>query len=115
MKVNAYICEVGQERNANNDWRWVLPYPNPCECTSVIMGGVNTWTPIRPFVPTYVLSPLISHDIKAIRAHYGLECDEVGKFSYNDGNDHMIMIINNTLEGNATVKRMVLKINFLPL
>ena len=82
LKVNAYICEVGRERNANNEWRWVLPYPNPCECTSVIMGGVNTWTPIRPFVPVYVLSPLLSNNIEAIRTHYGLECDEKSKLSY---------------------------------
>ena len=38
------------------------------------MGGVNTWTPIRPFRPTYVNSPLLSDDVDEIRAHYHLNC-----------------------------------------
>ena len=80
LKVNAYICEVGRERNADYEWRWVLPYHNPCECTSVIMGGMNTWIPIRSFVPVYVVSPLLSDDIETIRTHYDLECDEESKF-----------------------------------
>ena len=57
---------------------WVLPYPNPCACTEVIMGGMNTWTPIRPFKPTYVYSPLISNNIKKIRKHFNLACEEEG-------------------------------------
>ena len=57
-----------------NVWRWVLPYQHPCSCTSVIMGGVNTWTPIRPFKPIYVNTPLLSDDIDKIRAHYGIIC-----------------------------------------
>ena len=40
------------------------------------MGGVNTWTPIRPFVPTYYDSPLLSDDINEIREHYKLDCGE---------------------------------------
>ena len=76
VQVNANICEVGRERNQYNEWKWVLPYPDPCSCTKIIMGGMNTWTPIRPFVPTYVNTPLLSEDLKAIRSHYGLECNE---------------------------------------
>ena len=81
LRTNAYICEVGSERNENNEYRWVLPYSNPCECTSVIMGGVNTWTPIRPFLPVYAVSPLISDDINAIREHYGIKCEGESKLT----------------------------------
>ena len=80
--VDAHICEVGRERDQHNEWKWVLPYPNPCECTSVIMGGLNTWTPIRPFIPVYVKSPLFSDDVNEIREHYGLACDANGKSCY---------------------------------
>ena len=47
------------------------------------MGGMNTWTPIRPFVPTYADTPLLSEDVKAIRMHYGLKCNE-GKFQISE-------------------------------
>ena len=80
LLVQAFTCEVGRERNQHNEWMWVLPYPNPCECTSVIMGGLNTWTPIRPFVPVYAKTPLLSDDINTIREHYKLQCDEESKY-----------------------------------
>ena len=79
MQVNTHICEVGRVRDQYKVWKLVLPYPDPCGCTEVIMGGMNTWTPIRSFEPTYVESPLLSDDIKAIRDHYQLVCDDNGK------------------------------------
>ena len=72
--VRAHICEVGQEKNERGIWKWVLPYAEPCKCTSVRMGGMNTQTPIRPFRPTYVSKPLVSSKIAKIRKHYGLQC-----------------------------------------
>ena len=75
LHVGAHICEVGRERDESSTWRWVLPYQHPCDCTEVIMGGVNTWTPIRPFKPTYVNTPLLSDDVDEIRKHYGLDCN----------------------------------------
>ena len=42
------------------------------------MGGVNTWTPIRPFKPVYVKSPLLSNDVAKIRKHYNLKCEKEG-------------------------------------
>ena len=57
------------------------------------MGGVTTWTPVRPFVPAYVPSPLTSNDIIAIRAHYGLECDEKGNFSNHIHDNLFILLI----------------------
>ena len=47
------------------------------------MGGLNTWTPIRPFLPKYYDSPLLSDDINEIREHYGLNCDEDRKFTFS--------------------------------
>ena len=79
VQVNPHICEIGQERDQYNVWKWVLPYPDPCKCTEVIMGDMNTCTHIRPFQPTYADSPLLSNDIKAIREHYQLVCDDNGK------------------------------------
>ena len=38
------------------------------------MGGMNTWTPVRSFVPTTVNTPLLSDDVSDIRRHYGLNC-----------------------------------------
>ena len=46
------------------------------------MGGMNTWTPIRPFKPTYVYTPLISDDVKKIREHYKLNCREEGEYVF---------------------------------
>ena len=66
-----------------NVWRWVLPYKDPCSCTSVIMGGVNTWTPIRPYKPKYVDTPLLSDDIDEIRDHYGITCVGMYNLSQN--------------------------------
>ena len=74
---------MGRERNQLDEWKWVLPYLDPCGCTRVIMGGMNTWTPIRTYVPTYADSPFWSEDMKAIRMHYGLECGEKGKCVWN--------------------------------
>ena len=45
------------------------------------MGDVNTWTPIRPYIPVYVTCPLLSDGVNAIREHYGLTCDTESKFS----------------------------------
>ena len=81
LEVKAYICEVGNEINANNEWQWVLPFQKPCECTSVVMGGINTWIPTREFVPVYALNLLVSDNINEIREHYNLTCDKQSKFS----------------------------------
>ena len=74
IQVRAHICEVGKEKDQRGIWKWVLPYAEPCKCTSVRMGGMNTRTPIRPFKPTYVSKPLASTDVAKIRKHYRLQC-----------------------------------------
>ena len=74
MQVRAHTCLVGQERDHANDWRWVLPYEDPCACTSVMTGGVNFDTPERSFDPLYVNSPLRSDNINEIRKHFNINC-----------------------------------------
>ena len=74
MQVSAHSCLVGQERDLDNKWRWVLPYENPCACTSVMTGGVNFETPERSFDPVYVNSSLRSDNINEIRNHFNINC-----------------------------------------
>ena len=80
LQIEAYTCAIAREEDPFNEWRWVLPYPNPCKCSRVIMDGLNTWTPRRPFVPVYAKNPLLSDDISVIRDHYKLQCDEKSKY-----------------------------------
>ena len=70
----AHVCEVGQEKDERGKWKWTLPYAEPCKCTSVMLGGKNTVTHVRPLKPTYVDKPLLSNEIATIRKHYGLQC-----------------------------------------
>ena len=79
LQVNSNICEAGSEGNQNQEWRWILPYADRCQCSKVVMGGFNTWTPNRPFLPAYAASPLLSNNIDTIRGHYGLKCRTEGK------------------------------------
>ena len=73
-------CEVGREKIENNEWRWVQPHCNSFECREVLMGGLNTRAPIRPYVPVYTKTPVLSDDTSAVREHYKLECDEKSKY-----------------------------------
>ncbi len=70
----AHKCEVGQERDVYHVWHWVLPYDDPCQCTSIVRGGANMITPKRYFEPVYVDKPLFTSDVNEIRKHYDLEC-----------------------------------------
>ena len=76
------MCEVGQERDETGIWKWVLPYAEPCDCTSVRFGGMNTRTPMRPFKPTFADKPLVSTNIAKIRQHYDLHCKHAIKGYY---------------------------------
>ena len=76
MKIHAYICKVSAERDQFNQCKvkWFLDYPNPCECTKLVIGGFTTWSPNRHFTPVYSEHPLLSDDISVFRMHYGIEC-----------------------------------------
>ena len=72
--IQAHNCDVGQEKDDRGIWKWVLPYAEPCKCTSVRMGGITTQSPIRTFKKTYVSKPLVSTNVENIRKHYELRC-----------------------------------------
>ena len=74
MQVKAHTCLVGQEKDHDHKWRWVLAEEDPCACTSVMTGGVNINTPERSFDPVYVNTPLRSKNIGEIREHFHLQC-----------------------------------------
>ena len=82
IRVESFVCEVGRERDQFNEWKWVFLHQNTCGCTRVIMGGLNTWTPIRLFVPKYYNSPLLSDDISEIRENYKFDCGEYKFISF---------------------------------
>ncbi|XP_072048493.1 coadhesin-like [Amphiura filiformis] len=75
VHVRPHACEVGQEKDKDNIWRWSLPYEDPCQCTSVRFGGLNAYTPVRPFEPTYVDTPWVGDDVEKIWDHYNLTCN----------------------------------------
>ena len=70
---------MGREIYQNKVWKWVLPYPDLCRCTALVIGGMNAWTPIRSFEPSYVEDPFLFDDINEIRDHFRLECKNYGK------------------------------------
>ena len=65
----AMLCYMGKEPDpdSHNKYRWVIPVEDPCQCTKVQMGSVNTRTPCRPFKVTYYDTFLLSDDPVEIR------------------------------------------------
>ena len=80
IPMEAYTCELGRERGQFDGLKWILDYPNPCECTRVIIGGLNTRIPKRPFVHMAVDTSLVSENIYEIRDQFNLKCGEEGTF-----------------------------------
>ena len=79
IQVRAHSCEVGQQVTHDRNWRWVLTDEDPCTCTSLRLGGVNTDSPRRPHDPKDMDKPLISDDVEKIRSLLGLECSPKGE------------------------------------
>ncbi|XP_071797803.1 uncharacterized protein [Asterias amurensis] len=90
--TQAMICSIGQEPDAanGNKFRWVIPVSDPCECTKIRMGGLNTRTPARPFNVTYHDTPFINDDYKKIWKWLKCpvnECDEDTHTCSGSGNE----------------------------
>ena len=51
----AMVCLIGQEPDpgSSQQLRWVIPVIDPCSCTELQLGGMNTITPYRPFNVNY--------------------------------------------------------------
>ena len=65
----AMSCSIGQEPDpeSHNRYRWVIPVEDPCQCTQIQLGGVNTRTPCRPFNVTYYDTFLHSNNTQEIQ------------------------------------------------
>ncbi|XP_072018497.1 uncharacterized protein [Amphiura filiformis] len=95
--IHAHQCEVGQEHDENNTWRWVLPYKDPCHyCTSVALGGANPITPKRSFKPVYVDKPMITNDVSMIIKHYCMNIDECNSSPCQNGGSCIDQVNNYT-------------------
>ncbi|XP_022110422.1 EGF-like repeat and discoidin I-like domain-containing protein 3 [Acanthaster planci] len=55
-------CLMEQEPDpaSQNRYRWLLPVEEPCQCSEVKIGPLNTRVPYRPFTVTYYDALLIS-------------------------------------------------------
>ena len=73
-QVQALRCYAGREKDSGNNWRYVLPYEDPCLCTSLRLGGWNTVTPKRSFDPLYADEVIITDDVEKIRKFFGVKC-----------------------------------------
>ena len=55
VSFEAMVCSMGKEPDpsSRNRSRWVIPVEDPCKCTKIKLGGVNTGTPSRHFKVIY--------------------------------------------------------------
>ncbi|XP_038061206.1 uncharacterized protein LOC119731954 [Patiria miniata] len=72
----AMYCEIGQEPDpaSQNRYRWVIPVKDPCQCTEVRVGSLNTRAPCGPFDVRYYDTFLHSSNQTEIRKW--LNCSE---------------------------------------
>ncbi|XP_071795749.1 uncharacterized protein [Asterias amurensis] len=63
-QCDAMVCSISQEHDpsAGNIYRWVVPVEDPCRCTEIRMGGMNTRTPCRNFKVIYFDIPMSTAD-----------------------------------------------------
>ncbi|XP_038061158.1 uncharacterized protein LOC119731931 [Patiria miniata] len=75
-RTQAMYCEIGQEPDpaCQNRYRWVIPVKDPCQCTEVRVGSLNTRAPCRPFDIKYYDTFLHSSNQTEIRKW--LNCSE---------------------------------------
>ncbi|XP_033638437.1 microfibril-associated glycoprotein 4-like [Asterias rubens] len=82
--TEALICTIGQERDPESGgrYRWVIPEPDPCQCTTIRVGGLNTRRPYRPFVVTYMDTFIHSNDQAEIQTW--LNCTKKTAETFSD-------------------------------
>ncbi|XP_038064693.1 uncharacterized protein LOC119735073 [Patiria miniata] len=66
----AMVCYFGQapDPESNDALRWMIPIEDPCRCTEVKLGGVNTRTSRLPFKVKYYDTFLRSRNSDEIQA-----------------------------------------------
>ncbi|XP_038066507.1 lactadherin-like [Patiria miniata] len=86
-------CFIGQEWDpATNRLRGAAPFKDPCQCTSVELGGVNVIRPQRPFRVSYFDAPLQLPEIRMRLNCSVYACSEEGPLGMEDGriaDDHI--------------------------
>ncbi|XP_071796120.1 uncharacterized protein [Asterias amurensis] len=77
QNAKGFDCSIGHERDPNegNRYRWVIPVDDPCKCTRLRVGGLNTRTPCRHFNVTYYDNFMQSDNAEEIRKW--LNCTDV--------------------------------------
>ncbi|XP_033628169.1 fibrinogen-like protein 1 [Asterias rubens] len=75
--VSSEVCYYGNEPDPShgNKLRWVLPVRDPCRCTVIRIGGMNSVTPKRAFQPKYEDQPFTTKDVTEIRKKFN--CSDV--------------------------------------
>ncbi|XP_038064463.1 neuropilin-1-like isoform X2 [Patiria miniata] len=70
------VCYFGQapDPESNDSYRWVIPIEDPCRCTEVKLGGVNTFTSRLPFKVKYYDTFLQSRNSDEIQAWLNCTC-----------------------------------------
>ena len=70
--VSSEVCYYGNEPDPShgNKLRWVLPVRDPCRCTVIRIGGMNSVTPKRAFQPKYEDQPFTTKDVTEIRKKF---------------------------------------------
>ncbi|XP_071790814.1 techylectin-5A-like [Asterias amurensis] len=75
--VSSEVCHYGNEPDPShgNKLRWVLPVRDPCRCTVIRLGGMNSMTPKRAFQPKYEDQPFTTKEVTEIRKKFN--CSDV--------------------------------------
>ena len=80
--IGESTCYIGQElipNDAGLDTQWVLPYQDPCHCTSIAAGGFNALGSQKPASRRFPgvqhsPRPMFARGVGDIRVETGLEC-----------------------------------------
>ena len=61
---------------AHYQYRWLIPIPEPCLCSVVLLGGMSTQALPRPFQVAYHHSFLQSRNLTDVQAFSGCLSDK---------------------------------------
>ena len=79
--VRARVCGIRREKDEHNNWKWALPYEEPCHCTRFVkFAGTHSCSSARSVKAFYADKPPASTDVAKVREHYGIRCN--GKIQF---------------------------------
>ncbi len=90
--AQARDCQVGQEQTGSDDWVWILPHVELCECKVTGIGGVNVIPLNRSshHSPIYVDKPMFTDDEVMTQRLYNMNCSTKDK--HDKHGKYMIII-----------------------